>query len=136
MTLLATCNSHKRSLDIEIKDPGSTSDYLSFYTSELLKKVSEEGFLKGFLCIYGDNAFINTFFMATPFKGFSTSIKDTYNFFHSQLRINIECSFGILVHRWGYLRRALPMNIIVERISALVRCLCILQYMIIVLIKI
>lgn len=41
-----------------------------------------------------------------------------------QLRINVECSFGMLVNRWGLLRRALPSSVGLERITALVMCMC------------
>ena len=125
--MLATCDSKFRFIDIEIKDPGTTSDYLCFCTPELLQKLDKVGFLKPGLCIYGDNAFVNTTFMTTPFKGANGGIKDAYNFFFSQLRINIECAFGILVSRWGCLRRPIPMNTSIQKTTALVRCLCILQ---------
>ena len=64
-----------------------------------------------FLAFFCDNAYVNTSFMATPFKGSNSGVKDAYNFYHSQLRINIECAFGMLVHRWGVLRKPLPVNI-------------------------
>ena len=49
--------------------------------------------------------------------------KDDYNFFHSHVRIRVECAFGILVSRWGILRSAIPCNITIVRIIALVSCL-------------
>lgn len=42
----------------------------------------------------------------------------------SQVRTNIECAFGILVHRWGILRKAIPINISLGRTTALVLALC------------
>ena len=45
-------------------------------------------------------------------------------FFHSQLRINIECAFRMLTSRFGILRKALPWNYGIAKISGLVRCLC------------
>ena len=65
--------------------------------------------------------------MASPFKGTSSGPKDACNFFQSQIRINIECAFGILVSRWGVLRKAIPMNIGIKKVCSLVRCLCILH---------
>ena len=50
--------------------------------------------------------------------------RDAFNFYHSQVRINIECAFGMLVHRWGILRRAIPMRITVAKTTALVMALC------------
>jgi hypothetical protein len=49
--------------------------------------------------------------------------KDAMNFYHSQLWINIECAFGILVHRWGMLQKPM-INVGVGKISSLVLALC------------
>jgi hypothetical protein len=49
--------------------------------------------------------------------------KDDYNFFHSQLRIRVECSFGMLVKRWGILRSAISMGITIQKTVALVNAL-------------
>lgn len=65
--------------------------------------------------------------MATPYKGAQSGVKDGYNFYHSQLRINIECAFGILVHRWGVLRKAIPVNISIHKTAQLTRALCMLH---------
>jgi hypothetical protein len=62
--------------------------------------------------------------MIVPFKGVREGAKDTFNFFHSSLRIYIECAFGMLVHQWGLLRKAMPMNITVSKTSSLILCLC------------
>jgi hypothetical protein len=61
--------------------------------------------------------------MATPFPNFASGSKDDYIFFHSQVRIRVECAFGILVLRWGILRSAIPCNIIIVRTIAVVSCL-------------
>ena len=37
-------------------------------------------------------------YMAVPFQATVNGPKDSYNFYHSQVRINIECSFGILTN--------------------------------------
>jgi hypothetical protein len=58
--------------------------------------------------------------MATPFSGTKGGIKDAYNFYHSQLPINIECAFGHFVHRWGILRSPIPQNITLKKTIALV----------------
>ena len=70
----------------------------------------------------GDNAFVENMTMATPVPGIHISvIEDAYNFYLSQLRITIERAFGILVHRWGLLRRPLSMSIL--KVPAIVTCL-------------
>jgi hypothetical protein len=100
------------------------SDYLAFMTSPLQEKLQHPGFLAPGLVLFGDSAYINAAYMATPFKGVSSGPEDAYNFYHSQLRIKIECSFGMLVHRWGILRKPIPYNITIKKTSALVLCLC------------
>ena len=67
--------------------------------------------------------------MVVPYKniGPDEKLKDSFNFHHSSTRISIECAFGVLVHRWGCLRKPLPMNLSIPKITALVRCLCILH---------
>ena len=61
--------------------------------------------------------------MATPYPNTSGGSKDNYNFYHSQLRIRIECAFGMLVMRWGVLRMAIPIGITIKKTIALVNCL-------------
>ena len=51
--------------------------------------------------------------MSTPIPGTQISvIEDFLNFYLSQLRITVERAFGILVHRWGILRRPLLISIL------------------------
>ena len=61
--------------------------------------------------------------MATPFPNVSAGCKDDYNFYHSQLRIRVECAFGMLVHRWGILRSAISNGITIQKTVALVNAL-------------
>ena len=87
--------------------------------------MATEGFLAPDLCLFGDNAYVNDTFMATPFPNVSVdSVEDAYNFYHSQLRITIECAFGMLVNRWGILRKPLSQNYELHKIVALVIFLC------------
>jgi hypothetical protein len=44
-------------------------------------------------------------------------------FFHSQLRIQVECAFGMFVQRWGILRSAIPKGISVRKTMSLVLAL-------------
>lgn len=118
----AVCDARNRFLDISITYPGSTSDCLAFEGSALYSRL-EDGLLHPNLCLFGDNAYINTHYMATPFSGGVGGSKDAYNFYHSQLRINIECAFGILTERWGILRSAMPRGITIKKTTALVICL-------------
>lgn len=124
LNLMGTCDSKGMFMDVEIKFPGSTSDFYAFLNSDLRIKLESDGFLADGLCLYGDNAYVNTPYMIVPFKGAQEGAKDAFNFYHSSLRINIECAFGMLVHCWGMLRKAIPMNITVQKTTSLLMCLC------------
>lgn len=128
IVLQAICDHKRRFLDIDIRHPGSTSDYLAFVTSHIHKELlSNQALLHPDLTLFGDSAYVNAPFMATPFKGTNSGIKDAYNFYHSQVRISIECTFGMLVHRFGCLRKPMPVNITMDKVVSLVRCLCVLH---------
>jgi DDE superfamily endonuclease len=121
----AICDSESRFLDVCIQHPGATSDFLSFTTSAIYRKLEQdETFLAPGLCLFGDLAYMNCRFFATPFRSVSSGIRDDYNFYHSQLRIRIEIAFGQLVSRWGILRRALPSKLGIKKCVALACCLC------------
>ena len=116
-----------RILDISIKYGGASSDCLSFEASELYSRLEnglmhQDGDVR--FVLFGDNAYLNTAYMATPFANVAGDpnrvAEDSYNFFHSQLRIRIECAFGMLVQRWGILRMAMPRNLSVTKVVALV----------------
>ena len=115
----AVCDVRGRILDISIIYPGSTSDVLAFEGMSLFQKL-EDGILAPGLCLFGDNAYLNTPYMATPYPAVSGGTKDSYNFYHSQVRIRIECTFGMLTHRWSILRSAIPMNVSIKKTVALV----------------
>jgi hypothetical protein len=61
----AVCDVRGRILDISIQYPGSTSDCLAFEGMSLFHRL-EEGILDPTLCLFGDNAYLNTPYMATP----------------------------------------------------------------------
>ncbi|KAL3774298.1 hypothetical protein ACHAW5_010202 [Stephanodiscus triporus] len=111
-----------RILDISIVYGGASSDCLAFEGSDIFQKL-ELGLLHDDLVLFGDNAYLNSKFMVTPYPNVSSGSKDDFNFFHSQLRIRVECAFGMLVGRWGLLRAAIPQNISLTRTIALVHAL-------------
>lgn len=124
LNMMGVCDSNKRFIWIELNMPGAASDFYAFDQSSLKKKLETEGFLRPGYCLFGDNAYINTPYMCVPWRNVGSGPKDGMNFFHSSLRINIECAFGMLVHRWGMLRKPMPVNFTVRKISSLVLALC------------
>jgi hypothetical protein len=119
-----TCDAEGRFLDVSIGHPASTSDFLAFSTSKFHKKIETPGYMAPGLCIFGDLAYVNNGYLMTPFKNVKNGAKDNFNFYHSQLRINVECAFGMFVGRWGILRRALPKTMQLRKVIALTFCLC------------
>lgn len=119
----AVCDTFGRYLDIDLSMPGKVSDYLVFVSSDLHDDPEKDKLLAPGLCLFGDNAYVNTSFMATPYKSPKGS-EDDYNFHHSQLRITVECSFGMLVNRWGVLRKAIPATAGLKKTTAMVSTLC------------
>ena len=124
VNLQGVCDVEGRFLDISIGHPGSTSDHLAFSTSRLFYKLEQKEFLAEGLCLLGDLAYVNTGYMATPYKSVRSGSKDNYDFFHSQLRIRIECAFGMLVSRWGLLQHPLSTSMSMNRSLLLVMTLC------------
>ena len=124
LNMQATCDVNRMFLDVEIKFPGTACDYYAFNESALKQKLERKGFLHPGLCLFGDNAYVQTPYMCTPFRNVTSGDKDAYNFFQSQVRINVECAFGMLVHRWGILRKPIAVNITVQKTTSLVLALC------------
>ena len=122
LNLTGTVDDKRRFIDLDIQHPEATSDYLAFAQSPLNRRI-QEGLLADGKYLFGDNAYVNTMYMATPYKK-GNSLQDNYNYFHSQLRITVECAFGMLVQRWAILRRALPAAFGLRKITQLTLCLC------------
>lgn len=84
----AVCDVRGQIIDISITYGGSSSDCLAFEASDLHKKL-EDGLLADGLVIFGDNAYLNTKYMATPYPNIAgrdkEKSKDNYNFYHSQV---------------------------------------------------
>jgi hypothetical protein len=55
--------------------PGSTSDCLTFEGMALFQKLEGDILAPG-LCIFGDNAYLNTSYVATPYANVSGGTKD------------------------------------------------------------
>ncbi len=124
MNLMAGCDHMCRFWWADLRHPGLTSDYLAFATSDLGVQLEHDNndIIKPGYTMVGDNAWVPRQWMATPIPGHCiTGTDDAYNFYHSQVRITIERAFGILVHRWGILRR--PLSISILKVPPLVMCL-------------
>ncbi len=102
--------------------------------------------MKEGLVLFGDNAYLNSPLLATPYPNVRRGSCNNYNFYHSQvsviymsvrfsnqscmmnnsllqLCIHVECAFGMLVQRWGILQMALSSRFSITKIIALVMAL-------------
>jgi len=124
LLLLAGCDHKARFRWADCSHPGIASDYTAWMTSDIAQKLRDpnQQIMAPGHTIVGDNAFVETNYMAIPIPGKNvTSEEDAYNFYLSQLRITIERAFGIMVHRFGILRAPLSMSI--KKVPPLVMCL-------------
>ena len=89
----------------------STNDVVAYDESSLSEPVEA---LPVSYYIVGDNAFINTNHLLTPYSGKQKqdSSKDTFNFYLSQLRIRIEQAFGMLTNSWRIFKSPLRQELI------------------------
>ncbi|KAL7474289.1 hypothetical protein ACHAW6_000266 [Cyclotella cf. meneghiniana] len=95
LNMMGVCDSRRRFIWVEVCMPGAASDFYAFDESYLKKKLETVGFLCPVCCLFGDNAYINSRYMCTPWRNISSGPKDAMNFYHSQLRFIIECAFRI-----------------------------------------
>jgi hypothetical protein len=90
---------------VYVMRPGSTHDARGFGMCTLGEEIQ---LAHGFYII-GDTAYHGIQQILTPFIGNQTADESVFSFCHSSLRMCMECSFGILVARWGILWKPLRM---------------------------
>ena len=81
--LQGVCDVDRRFLDVHIHQPGSGSDFTMWMECKLRENVETVGFLLPGLVLFGDNAYVNTPYMVSPFKAVSSGPKDDFNFYQS-----------------------------------------------------
>ena len=109
------CDAQRRVTYLSAMCPGATPDVLAHLAGPMHAALME-GKLSAKWQFVGDSAFPDDYenpCMLTPFTRFdlrdpSNRIeRDNYNYYLSQLRINIECCFGMLVNKFRVLSTAL-----------------------------
>ena len=124
INMQAICDHKFRIRWFDMTWPGNSSDYMAWTTSDLFLELDKNPWdyiIRG-MTLLGDSAYVISSFMSVPFKNNVTADKDAYNFYQSQLRITIEQTFGILVHRWAILRG--PLSIPLIGVPPLMMTLC------------
>jgi hypothetical protein len=106
----AVVDARRRFLYMDVTSYGSTHDSLAFSLTELAVAMADDP--SGDYLV-GDAAYPALEWCITPFKGERSrvngqdNIKDIFNFYQSQVRINVECAFGMLQKRFGIFWRPL-----------------------------
>ena len=99
LSLQGVCDAHQCFTYISVQHPASASDYLSFITSSLYQQLTHGSGLPNGYCLYGDNAYVNESYMSVPYPNTSSGPRDADNYYQSQVHINIQCAFGVLMNR-------------------------------------
>lgn len=119
----AICDARLRFLYFAVAAPGRTNDARAFLKCNKLQ-LWLQSLQNTDYFIIGNNAYVLCDELLIPYSGTSISeVNRTYNFFLSQLRIQIEMAFGLLTTKWRIFRRdleyGLPMVSKICRAAAL-----------------
>ena len=106
-----SCDSNRKVTSLSMLSPGAVPDTLAHKKSSMNRAVVS-GQLPARFRFIGDNAYPESDQMLTPctrsqMRNDVHGYMDNYNFYLSQLRINIECCFGMLINKFPILQSAL-----------------------------
>ena len=110
LNVQAACDARKRFIFVSMDMPGSTHDARAFTMSALWEAI-QSGYISQGFYLLGDAAYRGIQHILTPFIGNQTADESVFSFYHSSLRMCVECSFGILVSRWGILWKPLKVSL-------------------------
>ncbi len=77
-------------MDISITHGGASSDCIAFEASDL-NSCLQGGLMKEGLVLFGDNAYHNSSFLATPYPNAKSGSCDDYNYYHLQVNDVLIC---------------------------------------------
>ena len=105
------CDADRRVTNVSMLSPGAVPDTLAFFKSNIHRAISQ-GKVPAKYHFVADNAYPDSDSILTPYtrRDLPYDVNgqmDNYNYYLSQLRINIECCFGMLVNRFPILLNAL-----------------------------
>ena len=118
LNMQAVCDANMMFTAVSCMHVGSTNDGDAFHTAPMRKLNESLPFPYHW---NGDLAYILTEFLMSPYSGANLSeYEDSFNFYHSQIRILIECTFGIFISRWGIFWQ--PLKFALKMSLAIVHC--------------
>ena len=112
LNMQGVCDSQCRFIAVTCKHVGSTNDAVAFSQCSLKALCDQQAYPYHW---NGDNAYTSSESMMVPYPGTNLSVthptREWFNFWHSQVRITVERSFGIFVQRWGIFWQPLKFNL-------------------------
>ena len=125
-----SCDSNRKVTSLSMLCPGAVPDTLAHKKGTMNRSLVEGKLPERFMFI-GDNAYPESDQMLTPctraqMKHDIHGYMDNYNFYLSQLRINIECTFGMIVNKFPILQAALMTSKLSSACKTFMVC-CILH---------
>lgn len=128
LNVQAVCDVRNRFIFVSMDMPGATHDARAFSFSTLCEALNAGMIPAGFYLL-GDAAYRGIRHVLAPFIGNLSARESVFSFYHSSVRMVIECSFGQLVSRWGILWR--PLRVPLRRAPLVVEtCMCLHNIMI------
>lgn len=119
------CDGYRRVLWASIKHSGQTHDLEAFKDTVLYQQLVESDKIDSF-ALLGDSAYQSSEFMFVPYdQALPGTKEDSYNYYQSRSRICIECTFGEVFARWGFLWRAARCRL--DRTVAMVNAIFLLH---------
>jgi hypothetical protein len=109
LNIQAICDAHCWFTSLSVICPGGTSDSKSFYALNIYNTISQ---LPACFFVVGDNAYTLSSTLLIPYSG-ATKLnpsRDAFNFFLSQLCIQVEQAFGMLVMKWHIFKKPLEVK--------------------------
>ena len=112
LNMQGVCDARCRFIAVTCKHVGSTNDAVAYVQGSLKALCEVQKFPFHW---NGDNAYTLSESMMIPFPGTNLSVthpsKEWFNFWHSQVRITIERTFGIFIQRWGIFWKPLKFSL-------------------------
>jgi hypothetical protein len=120
MNVQAVSDDRSRFIFVSFDNPGVTHDAKAWSFSALECVIAAGGLLQGFYLL-GDAAYRGCRQILTPFVGSRISPDESiFSFYHSSLRMVVECAFGMLTNRWAILQK--PLKVPVKKAPRIVKC--------------
>ena len=123
-----SCDSNRKITSLSMLSPGAVPDTLAFLKSSLYRDLEMNKLPQRF-GFAGDNAYpkpVMTPYTRAQMRDDEHGVKDNFNFYFSQLRIIIECVFGMLVNKFPILESALKTRLMRTAVDTFVVC-CIIH---------